>query len=113
MKTRLIIILTFVNALATFSQESKTLTFPENIQGTWLLANGSKQWHISLYEDVVIYDGELYENYTINIYDSLYAIELDQTKILLKLDGDTLNVKSESGQWFTCKQYQNTKNHMG
>ena len=107
----LIILIIVALSLSTnaLGNETQSLDLPPDYYGTWLLADGSKQWHISLYEDVIIYEGELYEHYISERKNNKYIIVLDDIKLWLKLKEDVLQVKEENGEWEECKQYDDTK----
>lgn len=79
--------------------EEQFSIFPEELQGNWLRTDGSNEWHYGFYDDVVIYDSEIWKQVLISQKGDFYQVLLQKDgkkkKLLVKPEGDKLFIGPE------------------
>lgn len=68
--------------------------FPEDLLGSWLRTDGSNEWMYGFYNDVVIYDSEIWKQVLISQKEDIYQLMLQKEgkkkKLVAKPKGDQL-----------------------
>ncbi len=68
--------------------------FPEELLGSWLRTDGSNEWIYGFYDDVVVYDSEIWKQVLISQRDDIYQLRLQKDgkkkKLVVKQKGDEL-----------------------
>ncbi len=72
----------------------KFSVFPEPLLGNWLRTDGSNEWVYGFYEDLVIYDSDIWKQVFISQKDDVYEVVLQKEgkreKFIVKQQGDLL-----------------------
>jgi thiol-disulfide isomerase/thioredoxin len=82
--------------------EERFSIFPDELLGNWLRTDGSNEWVYGFYDDMVIYDSEIWKQVLINSEGDTYQVLLQKDgkrkKLLVKQQDDKLLIgPNESG----------------
>lgn len=88
--------------------------FPKALIGNWLQTDGSNLWDVGFYENLAIYEGEIWKQVLVNSSENAFHILLQKEnikkKLVAKLQGDNLLIgPDESNMKLLSKEF--TTNH--